>query len=37
MIHMLLTGRTDVIKGNVPDLGLMDEYVGLLRGWIVMS
>jgi hypothetical protein len=26
------TERTDVAKGDVPDLGLTDEDVGLLRG-----
>jgi hypothetical protein len=28
---------TDVIKGDVPGLGLTDEDVGLLREWILTS
>jgi hypothetical protein len=31
------TGCTDVVKGDVPDLGLTYEDVGLLRGWIMAS
>jgi hypothetical protein len=31
------TERTDVAKGDVSGLGLTDEDVGLLRGWIVTS
>jgi hypothetical protein len=29
--------HTDVAKREVSGLGLTDEYVGLLRGWIVIS
>jgi hypothetical protein len=31
------TGHTDMPRGEVPGLGLTDEDVGLLRGWIVIS
>jgi hypothetical protein len=31
------TRHTDVARGDVPGLGLTDEDVGLLRGWIVIS
>jgi hypothetical protein len=31
------TRHTDVAKREVPGLGLTDEDVGLLRGWIVIS
>jgi hypothetical protein len=36
MVHMLLTECTWP-RGDVPGLGLTDEDVGLLRGWIVTS
>jgi hypothetical protein len=46
MVRILLTGRMVRVcqywtqtwpRGDVPGLGLTDEDVGLLRGWIVTS
>jgi hypothetical protein len=31
------TRHTDVAKREVPGLGLTDEVIDLLRGWIVIS
>jgi hypothetical protein len=35
--HMTTLDRQTWLRGEVPGLGLTDEDVGLLRGWIVIS
>jgi hypothetical protein len=35
--HMKTLDTQTWLRGEVPGLGLTDENVGLLRGWIVIS